>query len=253
MKNLNEIIWLKRTDSTNDELKRRICQLDNLSVVAALSQDNGRGQQGNSWSSEDGKNLLFSIALKTAEDSEGILEVYDHFAIGEMAALAVSDFLAQHGIQTAVKWPNDIYAGDRKICGILIENSIRGNMITRSIIGIGLNINQRNFPITIPNPTSMALETQKEYDLKDSLHEFMDIFRKYHDRYLNICGGLLKLHEMYCSQMWRKDELSSFIDNTSGNTFQGCIEGVSENGKIIIRKSDGEIYEFAFREITYII
>ena len=114
-------MWLERVDSTNDEARRHISDIDNLSVVSALSQTAGRGQRGNTWTSNAGENLMFSIVLKTP-----VLMAEDHFALNEIAALSVADFLSTYGIKAEIKWPNDIYVGEKKICGILIENSFRG-------------------------------------------------------------------------------------------------------------------------------
>ena len=148
----HDIMWLDTVDSTNDEARRHISDIDNLSVLSALEQTAGRGQRGNRWTSRPGENLTFSIVLKSP-----VLMADDHFALNEIAALSVTDFLSIYGIKAEIKWPNDIYVDGRKICGILIENSFRGKSISTSIIGIGLNINQRNFDVNLPNPTSMVL------------------------------------------------------------------------------------------------
>ena len=226
----HDIIWLESVDSTNEECRRRISDIDNLSVVAALSQTSGKGQRGNVWLSEAGQNLTFSIVLKfPANVIAGELEpmhAYDQFVLSEIAALSVVDMLAEHDIQAKIKWPNDIYVGNRKICGMLIENSLRGEWIQHSIIGIGLNVNQRNFDVTLPNPTSIVLcsefscasggqvasDSVPHYELRDLLEEFMDIFRGYLDRYCHIRGGYGRLRHMYLSHLWRKDEPTQFVD-----------------------------------------
>ncbi len=169
----HDIMWFERLDSTNDEARRRICDIDNLSVVAALEQDSGRGQGDHVWLSENGKNLLFTVVLKFGE---GEFAARDIKRISDCAAESVVEFLGRRGIEAWIKLPNDVYVGGRKICGILIENSFKGEWVSYSIVGIGLNINQRNFDVNLPNPTSMALETDKAYDLTVCLDEFLDIF-----------------------------------------------------------------------------
>lgn len=238
----HDIIWFESTDSTNEECRRRISDIDNLSVVAALSQTSGRGQRGNVWLSEPGQNLTFSIVLKFPVNvMAGELEpmhAYDQFVLSEIAALSVVDMLAEHDIQAKIKWPNDIYVGDRKICGMLIENSLRGEWLQHSIIGIGLNVNQRNFDVTLPNPTSMVLcndisgetgshnvsDSVSHYELHELLEEFMDIFRGYLDRYCHIRGGYGRLRHMYLSHLWRKDEPAQFIDRkiAPSNDYASC-------------------------------
>ena len=199
----HDIIWLESVDSTNEECRRRISEIDNLSVVAALSQTSGRGQRGNVWLSEAGKNLTFSIVLKfPATDIKSELEpmlAYDQFVLSEITSLSIVDLLAEHRIEAKIKWPNDIYVGDKKICGMLIENSLRGEWIQHSIIGIGLNVNQRNFDVSLPNPTSMVLcnGITEEYDLGNIQERLMDIFKHYIKRFCHIRGGYGRLNKMY--------------------------------------------------------
>lgn len=251
----HDIIWLESVDSTNEECRRRISDIDNLSVVAALSQTSGRGQRGNVWLSEAGQNLTFSIVLKfPAKGLKAEMEpmlAYDQFVLSEITSLAIVDLLADFGIEAKIKWPNDIYVGDRKICGMLIENSLRGEWIQHSIIGIGLNVNQRNFDVTLPNPTSMVLcselscssggqvgsDSVPHYELQELLEEFMHIFRGYLDRYCHIRGGYSRLRHMYLSHLWRKDEPAVFFDNSSSSGFTGKIRGLSDVGYLLIESS----------------
>ncbi len=171
----HDIIWLDVTDSTNDEARRHISDIDNLSVIAAMEQTSGRGQGNHTWLSQRGMNLLFSIVMKF---EEGELPAKDVFRISEATSRSIVQFLAVHGIDAWIKPPNDIYVGENKICGTLIENSVRGSWVMHSIIGIGLNINQRNFDVSLPNPTSMAMETGKAYDVDVCLEQFLDIYRE---------------------------------------------------------------------------
>lgn len=213
MKSIYDIIWLNSIDSTNDEAKRRISSLDNLSVLSALSQTKGRGQRGNAWLSKPGENLLFSIILKYAS-GEGItsdrpsVQAYDQIVISQMAALAVVDLLASYDIEAGIKWPNDIYVGKKKICGILIEHTVLGKWLTSSIIGIGLNVNQINFDTSLPNPTSMVLcaeGTENNFSIDRLLNEYMQIFTDYMQRFCNIAGGYNRLDKLYRSQLIEVD------------------------------------------------
>ena len=259
----HDIIWLKSVDSTNEEAKRHISDIDNLSVLSALEQTEGRGQRGNSWTNPPGENLMFSIVLKFTLDAR------DQFILTEIASLSVVDFLSRHGISAMIKWPNDIYVGEKKICGILIENSIRGKYISSSIIGIGLNINQRNFDVNIPNPTSMVLCRPDSaaqcgpLDLHGSLEEFMDIFISYHDKYLSAGSDLPRLRQLYLERLWLRDQPSRFVDYTvlhsditpdSGREFHGIIRGLSELGHLIVEDlTCDSLREYGFKEIGYIL
>lgn len=252
----HDIIWLESVDSTNDQAKRDISVLDNLSVLSALTQTGGRGQKGNTWSSEPGQNLLFSVVLKFNDDHGALeqIQAYDQFVISEITALSVVDLLSSYRIEAKIKWPNDIYVCNRKICGILIENALKGKSLTSSIVGIGLNVNQKTFDPSLPNPISMAICGSRTYDMESLLEEFMEIFTGYLDRYCNI-RRYGQLRTLYLSQMWRLNEKALFIDNTkeSDMTFEGTIRGLSEVGHLIIENNEGELKEFAFKEMSYII
>ena len=251
MKNKYDIIWLQSIDSTNDEAKRRISILDNLSVLSAFCQTSGHGQRGNSWSSEPGANLIFSIILK----DKYMIKAYDQFVLSEITALSVTDFLAKYGINASIKWPNDIYVGKRKICGILVENTLRGDSLSSSIIGIGLNINQRNFNVSGADPTSMILENGavKSYDINSCLCEFMEIFCGNIDRFLNVHGSYMDLREIYLAKLWRSGEMHEYIRTADRTKFCGMIRGLSEVGHLLIENNEGELMEFAFKELSYVI
>jgi len=230
----HDIMWLKSVDSTNEAARRHISNIDNLSVLSALEQTEGRGQRGNSWSSNVGENLLFSIVLKFSpeDSSQTFLEARDQFVLNEIAALSVVNFLRSHEIMAQIKWPNDIYVGSRKICGILIENSLRGNRLSSSIIGIGLNINQRSFDVNLPNPTSMVLcqpdlschsvssqchteRSEESFDIRTCLEEFMDIFTSHYNRYLAAGGDFSSLRQQYLEHLWRLDIPAEYLDYTT--------------------------------------
>lgn len=246
-----DIIWLGEVDSTNSEARRHISDIDNLSVVSALSQSQGRGQMGNTWSSAPGENLTFSIVMKP----EGLnaIRARDQFVLSEAAALTIVEFLSGHDIQAEIKWPNDIYVGNRKICGMLIENSLRGDTISHSIIGIGLNVNQRNFDINLPNPTSMAILSGIGTDIRKALEEITDTFRSICETMLASSEGRTRLRSLYLSRLWRLDEEHSYVETATGKAFTGTIKEVSPTGRLLIETADGSLKEFAFKEISYII
>jgi biotin-[acetyl-CoA-carboxylase] ligase BirA-like protein len=168
----HDIIWLKETESTNRYAKKHICQLDNLSVVAAMYQTAGKGQGDHIWHSEPGANMLISIILKDLS-----IKPSEQVRISDITARSVVELLESHGIKAWIKPPNDIWVDKKKICGILIEHSLCGNHISWSIIGVGLNVNQTLFPDDLPNPTSMQLENEGA-DINNLISEFMDIFSK---------------------------------------------------------------------------
>ena len=166
----HDIIWLDKVDSTNEYARKHIESLDNLSVVVAEEQFSGKGQRENQWHSEPGRNLTFSIVLKHPSIAASVQSI-----ISDITAGSIVELLENHGIKAWIKPPNDIWVDKKKICGILIEHSLRGNRISWSIIGIGLNVNQTSFPDRLPNPTSMILESQGA-EIQALLSEFINIF-----------------------------------------------------------------------------
>lgn len=271
-----DIIWSEELDSTNEEARRRISDLDNLSVLSVERQTAGRGQRGNSWRSAPGENLTFSIILKFRKGDASLpqLKATDQFVLSEISSLALVRLLENHGIRASVKWPNDIYIGSCKVCGMLIENSILGSSVSSSIIGIGLNVNQRNFDISLPNPTSMLLEAmKKEFDLKALLEEFMDIFVTVIERFMDDRqNSFEELRDEYLSHLWRLNETARFIDytvlpsghsdkpvvtgitDTAGKEFTGIIRGLSPVGNLLVEDLDAiALREFSFKEIGCIL
>lgn len=247
----HDIIWLDEVISTNIEARNTLSDADKLSVVSALSQTHGRGQGGNTWLSPKGMNLTFSIALKNPQGLKG-LSAYDQFVISEATALAAVEFLSNHGIDASIKWPNDIYVNDSKIAGILIENSIKGQNLDHSIIGIGINVNQTDFDASLPNPTSMKAITGQNYDIHQLLKEFMDIFVRYID-YCYFSKGHVHLRILYISKLWRRDMMATYIEKSTDMQFKGVIKKVTQRGLLVIETEEGELKEFAFNEISYVI
>lgn len=157
------IEWLETTDSTNSEAKRRSGALDNLSVLAALEQTAGRGRGSHSWVSAPGENLTFTVVLRFGPGGIAPLPASEAVRITHFCTLAVCDFLESEGLKPRIKWPNDVWVDDRKICGILIENSFSQGFVSEAIVGIGLNLNQKEFDPALPNPVSLQQLTGRQY------------------------------------------------------------------------------------------
>lgn len=246
MKGKIAIKWFDILDSTNNEAARHLESYDNMSVIAARSQTSGKGQRGNSWYSEYGKNLMFSMVFKFPSLPAG-----EQFLVSRAVALGVTDYVQGHGIQAKIKWPNDIYVGDRKICGILIENSIRGGMLYSSIAGVGFNLNQREWGDKAPNPTSLALELNPGHDFAPDT-ELENIVSCIVSRItgMDISG---KMKEEYENKMYRINETHRYKETSSGIIFDGTITGTTEKGTLLVKTSEGTVKEFAFKEIGYII
>ena len=170
------IIWLKLTDSTNDEARMRLDALDNLSVLAAETQTAGRGQGDHTWTSAPRQNLTFTLVLKFPPCAP--IATSEILLITQAVTGGIRRYLLSKGVESRIKWPNDIYVGDRKICGILIENILDGKQVSSSMIGIGLNLNQDRFPADLPNPVSLRQLTGRTYDLRTELVLLRDALKK---------------------------------------------------------------------------
>lgn len=235
--------WIESVGSTNSWVREHEAEVASLEMICAREQTAGRGQRGNSWEAEPGKNLTFSFLLR-----EPPVAPAAQFAVSEAVALAMTSFLADYGIAARVKWPNDIYAGDRKICGILIENSIMGSVLTRCIAGVGLNVNQRQFLSDAPNPVSMALLTGREYDL-DVVGECLETrLREYVER----LEEPEELHKEYQGRLWRLDgRRHRFREAATGEEFEAVVEGVEPSGHLRLLTEEGERL-FAFKEVAWL-
>ena len=237
--------WLEKTPSTNTWLKENIGSVASMTMVCAKDQTAGRGQRGNSWEAQPGKNLTFSFWFQP----EGIRPA-EQFVISEAVALAVVFALRRYGIEARVKWPNDIYAGDRKICGILIENSILPESISSSIVGIGLNVNQKEFLSDAPNPVSMTLLAGEEFSLEEVAYGIGEELEKF----LNMINERDELHRLYMSSLWRSEGAFPYKEAATGRKFFGRIEDVESSGHLIITDSkSGESRRYAFKEVVFVL
>lgn len=178
--NMTSVKWLDCIDSTNAELRRNIDSIDNLSVLATKEQTAGRGQGCHTWYASPGKNLTFSIMLKSEMGSVFAICASDALLLTCVASLSVRAYLADKGISARIKWPNDIWVEDKKICGMLIENRLDGSHIKESIIGIGLNINETHWPEELPNPISLSELSHESYNIEDELQIFLQVFVKHY-------------------------------------------------------------------------
>jgi BirA family biotin operon repressor/biotin-[acetyl-CoA-carboxylase] ligase len=245
-----DIIWFDSIDSTNKEAIRRIGTANDFTVISSVYQTSGRGQKGTSWESAPGKNLTFSIILKP----DG-LKAENQFIISQIIALGVASYLKKTGIGAKIKWPNDIYVGDKKICGILIENFVEGANLSASIAGIGLNINQEIFESDAPNPTSVKIITGMEKDLKSELESLVSSIYDIYYPYKSFGSGNLseKISHQYHESLYRLDEFHTYEETPEGRRFRGRIIGISSKACLIIEKEDSSTSEYAFKEIKYIL
>lgn len=241
------LVTIKQVDSTNSFLKNLLSNSKPVpegTVIMAEEQYAGRGQQQNTWHSEPGKNLTFSILLKPH-----FLSVDAQFDLNRAVSLGVHDALQLIlGDRLKIKWPNDIYYADRKLGGILIENTIQSGLLKDSVIGIGLNINQENFPPGASNATSVKQILQKDYDLTRLLSEICKHIEVY---YLKLKAGQIDfVRDTYLNRLYWLNEVKRFESNN--RVFDGSIKNVLPNGLLVIEDTNGQQLEFNLKELKFL-
>ncbi|MDO3643767.1 biotin--[acetyl-CoA-carboxylase] ligase [Mucilaginibacter sp. L3T2-6] len=238
---------IQQVDSTNNYLKQLVSNSKPLiegTVIMAVDQYAGRGQHQNGWFAEPGKNLTFSILLKPS-----FLPVSQQFDLVRAISLGVFDALHPLlGDGLTIKWPNDIYYGNRKLGGMLIENMIQGLQIKNSIAGIGININQEGFPENLPGAISVKQILQQDYDLKYLLSE---ICRHVEAYYLSLKADKISLvRNKYLSRLYRLNEEGEF--KSKEGRFSGMIHRVTDSGLLVVKNNKGEDLEFSLKEIEFL-
>jgi BirA family biotin operon repressor/biotin-[acetyl-CoA-carboxylase] ligase len=239
----HQLVFVPECHSTNDEAQRLLQQkgsADGLVVITA-NQTAGRGQRGNVWVSEPGKNLTFSIGLKPH-----FLNPKMQFYLSMAVSLGLLDGLTRllPEAEVSIKWPNDMMLNGKKTCGILIENQLVGQLLDRSVVGIGLNVNQLSFSIS--TATSLAARAGHAFDLNEV---FSLLLEKLEARYLQVKAGESgQLKYDYEQHLYWRDEVRDFV--VDDQLVSGIIEGVTEEGKLEVLLG-GKHRQFAFKEISY--
>ncbi len=237
-----KLIKLDATDSTNEFLKGLSSNqlLENFTVVTAETQTKGKGQMGSTWTSEPSKNLIMSVLIKDfLTDSHQIFDVNVAVSVSVIQALEMMNIP-----QLRIKWPNDIMSYNKKIGGILIENSIKSNGTITSIVGLGLNVNQINFE-DLPKASSLSVICKTNFN-KDEI--LLKIIEKLEQNILswNQNPGILWLH--YSNKLFKKG-VSMPFSNQNNQNFMGIIQGVNSIGKLEVLLEDNRISNFDIKEI----
>lgn len=240
------LILVDRISSTNSYLYDhcREKRIASFTTVQANYQTTGRGQRGSHWESEEGRNLLFSFIL-----FPDFLEARRQFVLSQIISLSIKEVLDTCTTGISIKWPNDIYWQERKICGILIEHELMGNRISQSIAGIGLNINQQTFSSSLPNPVSLWQITHKEYDCLELLAQIMNRIKEYHNLLLQ--GNTEMIATRYQQALFRNNGMYPYTD--SKGKFLAEIASVEPGGALVLRDRTGKERAYNFKEVQYVI
>lgn len=238
------IIKVNATDSTNQHLKRLLhnSPLEDYTILVADLQHSGRGQAGTLWKSDKGKNLTISV-LKRFDK----FLIKDQFLLSMAVSLGILHWLKSFQIpELSIKWPNDILSGSKKLCGILIENNLKGKTITHSIMGLGININQLHFE-GLPNASSLKKITGKDYNLEQLLPDLVEHLR--HELNKVSRTNSVALKQSYEQHLFQKDQIAQY--RKGDQVFNGTILGVSEEGNLVVEVEKQGLQTFTHKEIQF--
>ena len=237
------------TASTNDDARDE--KYHEGDVVWADFQTAGRVQRWHEGDRRKGENLTVSVVLEPT-----FVPIAEQFSVSEVVALSLVDMLAEYGIVARIKWTNDIYVGDRKLVGILIEHSLSSTTLRRTIVGIGINVNQTEFDPSIPNPVSMAQLLGKELNAEEVLQCFLKHLQENYEALREMQNAKCKmqnlLHERYNSLLYRLNEYHTYA-LPSGERFSAKILGTAPNGALRLEDTEGQAKDYLFKEIEFVI
>ena len=249
---------LPEVQSTNTYLLDLLTQgttLPDTTVIYTLRQTAGRGQMGNSWESEPDKNILFSMLLCPT-----FLPIKEQFLLSQICSLGIVEALdelicaqqLQDNVKLSIKWPNDIYAGDGKLCGILIENRLMGGTLQHSVLGVGINVNQEKWIGNAPNPVSLkmlGIQTDPLTVLDLVTKHIVELYNAFRDNkeMANV------IRERYMQRLYRKDGYYAYYDPAKDEHFDAEIAGVDAQGPLMLRLPSGEVRSYWFKEVKFVL
>ena len=250
-------MYIKQTHSTSTLLREQYTDdLPHLYTIRTDFQTAGRGQAGNSWESEEGKNLLFSSLLRY----EGIYAA-DQWRLSMLVAIACWEVLAKYLPKDwlTIKWPNDIYYGDKKLVGILIENSLSGSMVDHTIVGIGMNVNQTEWLSNAPNPMSMKQITGQDYPVEQLLNDWICAMKSWET------STTEEIKDAYMQHLYRRQGWNLYVErevsiaptaiatDTEEGIFRAELMGITEQGELQLRTENNEEKTYHFKQIRFVI
>jgi BirA family biotin operon repressor/biotin-[acetyl-CoA-carboxylase] ligase len=240
------VVAYSQLDSTNAEAFRLISRGEAFEglVLQAEEQTHGRGAGQNLWESKAGKNLTFSIILKPS-----FIKPSQQFVLTEMISLTLFDVVQRRLEESdlSVKWPNDLYFKDKKLAGILIQNRIKGTRIDFSVIGVGLNVNQKVFHSDAPNPASLIHFTQKEENLAALLKEILARLQFYYEK---LPSDINALKADYSRRLYRMNQWATYED--AFGRFQARLTGVDAFGRLLLTDQQGSLRIYGFKEVSFL-
>lgn len=245
------MIHLNETDSTNRYLQQ-LCQeagnnkVEEFTTVCSDYQTAGKGQRGNSWEAAKGANLLFSFVCYPT-----FVPIRQQFVLSQLISLGIKETLDEYCSDISIKWPNDIYWKEKKICGILIENDLQGNSIGRCISGIGLNINQEVFLSDAPNPISLKQITGKHYQRETILEKVMQRIEQSYQKLKEDSAYASELATRYAASLFRREGLHCYQDKDG--LFNARLVRVEADGRFVLMDEANQERSYLFKEVQYVL
>lgn len=245
------MIHLNETDSTNRYLQQ-LCQetgnnkVEEFTTICADYQTAGKGQRGNSWEAAKGANLLFSFVCYPT-----FVPIRQQFVLSQLISLGIKETLDEYCSDISIKWPNDIYWKEKKICGILIENDLQGNSIGRCISGIGLNINQEVFLSDAPNPISLKQITGKHYQRETILEKVMQRIEQSYQKLKEEPAYASELATRYAASLFRREGLHCYQDKDG--LFNARLVRVEADGRFVLMDEANQERSYLFKEVQYVL
>ena len=237
---------LPEVGSTMAELANTEVAEGEFRLLTCDVQTAGRGQKGNTWESAPGENLTFSFKFRPAP-----WPAAEQFRLSQIVALAAADVLRTLTDDIAVKWPNDLYWRDRKLGGMLLEHRIAGGQLAETLVGAGINVNQRTFVSDAPNPVSLAQICGREFSRRALLAQFVARFA---DRWASLrAGQSAAIHADYLALLYRRAGWHDYLDLARGERITATLESIAPNGLLTLRLTDGERRSFAFKEVQFLL
>ena len=245
------MIHLNETDSTNRYLQQ-LCQeagnnkVEEFTTVCADYQTAGKGQRGNSWEAARGANLLFSFVCYPT-----FVPIRQQFMLSQLISLGIKETLDEYCSDISIKWPNDIYWKEKKICGILIENDLQGSSIGRCISGIGLNINQEAFLSDAPNPVSLKQITGEHYQRNEILEKVMQRIEQSYQKLKEEPAYASELATRYAASLFRREGMHSYQDKDG--MFNARLVRVETDGRFVLMDEANQERSYLFKEVQYVL
>lgn len=227
--------------STMDALAHSSINEEEIPLVWADEQTAGRGQRGTHWESAAGENLLFSFVFRPPW-----VEACQQFLLSQITALSLVDVLSPIAQDITIKWPNDLYHQNHKLCGMLLYHQLSGTRIASTTVGIGLNVNQKQFFSSAPNPISLWQITGREHNREKLLHDFMSAFERWGR------SDASHIAQSYCTHLYRREGMHAYQDTHSGEVFRATLHHIAPDGLLTLCDEQGRLRSFAFKEIRYL-